>query len=207
MKSTYCWQLDLRTLQWSLYFLDECFFPTGKKYFPNREIYISQVGHISIYYEGFSPFARARIYNYVYIPVPVRVLPEKYVLQHPCQSTSYKIVSENLRKSVRYIWSEWIYPLLLHPLSKRRKALKLTFWQKRSKNSDSFLPFCPSFNQESGIGKEKRKKTSENIWKLCYKVLTFAPAFQTEAIENLTCWLRNGFVKNFTFLFLLPPFR
>ena len=132
-------------------------------------------------------------------------LPKKYVLQHPYQSTSYKIVSENLWKSVRYIWSEWIYPLLLHPLSKRRKALKLTFWQKRSKNSDSFLPFCPSFNQESGIGKEKRKKTSENIWKLCDKVLTFAPAFQTEAIEKLTCWLRNGLLRiPLSFFFCLP---
>ena len=93
----------------------------------------------------------------------------------------------------------------MHPLSKRRKALQLTFWQKRRKNSDVFLSFCLNSNQECGSRKEIWKKTSENIWRLCDKVLTFAPAFRKECNRRLTCWLRNRFAKNsFLFFFYLP---
>ena len=127
---------------------------------------------------------------------------QKYVLQHPYQSTSYKLVSKNLWKNDRYIWSEWIYPLLLHPLSKRRKALKLTFWQKRILNSSKFLFFCAYSNQEWRCWKEIWKKNFRNIWKLSDKVLTFAPAFVEKQFKN---WLadRNG-AKNVFFFFYLP---
>ena len=110
-----------------------------------------------------------------------------------------------MRKNDRYIWIEWIYALLLHPLSKRRKALQLTFWQKRRKNSDVFLFFCLNSNQECGSRKEIWKKNFRNIWRLCDKVLTFAPAFRKECNRRLTCWLRNRFAKNsFLFFFYLP---
>lgn len=152
----------------------------------------------------FSLLACTYIYN-VYPSVPAHTFFQKYVLQHPYQSTSYKIVSKNMRKNDRYIWSEWIYALLLHPLSKRRKALQLTFWQKRRKNSDVFLSFCLNSNQECGSRKEIWKKTSENIWKICDKVLTFAPAFRKECNRWLIYWLRNRFAKNsFLFFFYLP---
>ena len=45
---------------------------------------------------------------------------------------------------------------------------------------DISATFAPA-NQEYSVLKEKRKKTSGNIWKICLKVLTFAPAFREEA--------------------------
>ena len=69
----------------------------------------------------------------------------------------------------------------MHPLTKRRSALKLTFWQKRCRNSNVFLSFSLYSDQEYSVLKEKRKKTSGNIWKIYLKVLTFAPAFREEA--------------------------
>ena len=128
----------------------------------------------------FSPF-RACTYIYNVCPsVSAHTSFQKYVLQHPYQSTSYKLVSKNLWKNDRYIWSEWIYPLLLHPLSKRRKALKLTFWQKRILNSSKFLFFCAYSNQEWRCWKEIWKKNFRNIWKIYLKVITFASAFWKE---------------------------
>ena len=146
---------------------------------------------------------RAHTYIYNVCPsVSAHTSFQKYVLQHPYQSTSYKLVSKNLWKNDRYIWSEWIYPLLLHPLSKRRKALKLTFWQKRILNSSKFLFFCAYSNQEWRCWKEIWKKNFRNIWKLSDKVLTFAPAFVEKQFKN---WLadRNG-AKNVFFFFYLP---
>ena len=53
--------------------------------------------------------------------------------------------------------------------------------------------------------KRNLKKTFENIWRLCDKVLTFAPAFRKDCNRRLTCWLRNRFAKNsFLFFFYLP---
>ena len=90
----------------------------------------------------------------------------------------------------------------MHPLSKRRKALKLTFWQKRILNSSKFLFFCSYSNQEWRCRKEIWKKNFRNIWKLSDKVLTFAPAFVEKQFKN---WLpdRNG-AKNVFFFFYLP---
>ena len=124
---------------------------------------------------------RARIYNNVPPSSSFHSPFQTYVLQHPYQSAIYEIVSKKFRKKDRYVWSEWIYRLLLHPLTKRRSALKLTFWQKRRRNSNVFLSFSLYSVQEYSVLKEKRKKTSGNIWKICLKVLTFAPAFREEA--------------------------
>ena len=124
---------------------------------------------------------RARIYNNVFPSSSFHSPFQTYVLQHPYQSAIYEIVSKKFRKKDRYVWSEWIYRLLLHPLTKRRSALKLTFWQKRRRNSNVFLSFSLYSDQEYSVLKEKRKKTSGNIWKICLKVLTFAPAFREEA--------------------------
>ena len=53
--------------------------------------------------------------------------------------------------------------------------------------------------------KRNLKKNFRNIWRLCDKVLTFAPAFRKECNRRLTCWLRNRFAKNsFLFFFYLP---
>ena len=95
----------------------------------------------------YAHITRTYIYN-VFPSTCLLTSFKTYVLQHAYQSTSYKIVLKNQWKNDRYIWSEWIYPVLLHPLSKRRKALKLTFWQKRILNSSKFLFFCSYSNQE-----------------------------------------------------------
>ena len=46
-----------------------------------------------------------------------------------------------------------------------------------------------------------KKKTSENIWKLCFKVLTFAPAFENESSASWHSFKRNGAWFFFLFLF------
>ena len=132
-------------------------------------------------------FSRARIYN-VYPSVPAHTSFQKYVLQHSEESTWYKLVSKNLWKNDRYIWIEWIYALLLHPLSKRRKALQLTFWQKRRKNSDVFLSFCLNSNQECGGRKEIWKKLSKIFGGYVIKFLPLHPLSERTAIDD---WLAD----------------
>ena len=60
---------------------------------------------------------------------------------------------------------------------------------------------CPSFLLKVGHWKRKKKKTFENIWKLCNKVLTFAPAFRKEAIEWLTTWTEAWCLELYLFRF------
>ena len=67
--------------------------------------------------------------------------------------------------------------LPLHPLLKT-KAARVDILLSR--NGDRvFLPFsfCLPFDKRDDEEREKIKKTSENIWKICFKVLTFASAF------------------------------
>ena len=70
--------------------------------------------------------------------------------------------------------------LPLHPLLKT-KAARVDILLSR--NGDRvFLPFsfCLPFDKRDDEEREKKKKikkTSENIWKICLKVLTFASAF------------------------------
>ena len=69
--------------------------------------------------------------------------------------------------------------LPLHPLLKT-KAARVDILLSR--NGDRvFLRFsvCLPFDKRDDEEREKRKikKTSENIWKICFKVLTFASAF------------------------------
>ena len=68
-----------------------------------------------------------------------------------------------------------------------------------------FFPFALIPTKNAAVEKKFEKKTFENIWRLCDKVLTFAPAFRKECNRRLTCWLRNRFAKNsFLFFFYLP---
>ena len=115
------------------------------------------------------------------LPAPF-ILPFKLMFYNILINQPFmKLFQKSFEKKDRYVWSEWIYRLLLHPLTKRRSALKLTFWQKRRRNSNVFLFFSLYSDQEYSVLKEKRKKTSGNIWKICLKVLTFAPAFREDA--------------------------
>ena len=68
--------------------------------------------------------------------------------------------------------------LPLHPLLKTKAARVDILFKETVPGSSSFF-FLPPFRQERRRGKRKKKnkKTSENIWKICFKVLTFASAF------------------------------
>ena len=70
--------------------------------------------------------------------------------------------------------------LPLHPLLKT-KAARVDILLSRNGDRVFFLPFsfCLPFDKRDDEEREKKKnkKTSENIWKICFKVLTFASAF------------------------------
>ena len=70
--------------------------------------------------------------------------------------------------------------LPLHPLLKT-KAARVDILLSRNGDRFFFLPFsfCLPFDKRDDEEREKKKnkKTSENIWKICFKVLTFASAF------------------------------
>ena len=69
--------------------------------------------------------------------------------------------------------------LPLHPLLKTKAARVDILFKETVPGSSSFF-FLPPFRQERRRGKRKKKnekKSSKNIWKICFKVLTFASAF------------------------------
>ena len=60
-----------------------------------------------------------------------------------------------------------------------RAALFDNLFEIRAVTTVLFL--CSSFRKRDDLKKEKIKKTSENIWKICFKVLTFASAFEKKS--------------------------
>ena len=81
-------------------------------------------------------------------------------------------------KNFRFIWSIWNKVLTFAPAFKMRAALFDNLFEIRAVTTVLFL--CSSFRKRDDLKKEKIKKTSENIWKICFKVLTFASAFWKE---------------------------
>ena len=85
-----------------------------------------------------------------------------------------------MKKKLPKIFGSYALKFLpLHPLLKM-KAARVDILLKETVPGSSFFFFLPPFRQERRRGKrkkEKMKKTSENIWKICFKVLTFASAF------------------------------
>ena len=122
--------------------------------------------------------ARMRIYYNVSLLPDFPSSLKKYVLQYICQSTFYKNVQEKLEKIPWYIWCVCYKVLLLHPLSRTGAAM---FWHS-DRNGVGTLTyfFCLGLVSfwNSPLWKSRMKKTSENIWKIWNKVLTFAPAFK-----------------------------
>ena len=60
-----------------------------------------------------------------------------------------------------------------------RAALFDNLFETRAVTTVLFL--CSSFRKRDDLKKEKNKKTSENIWKILNKVLTFASAFEKKS--------------------------
>lgn len=122
--------------------------------------------------------ARMRIYYNVSLLPDFPSSLKKYVLQHICQSAFYKNVQEKREKIPLYIWCVCYKVLLLHPLSRTGAAM---FWHS-DRNGVGTLTyfFCLGLVSfwNSPLKKQNEKKTSENIWKIWNKVLTFAPAFK-----------------------------
>ena len=121
---------------------------------------------------------RMRIYYNVSLLFGFSSSLKKYVLQHICQSAFYKNVQEKREKIPWYIWLVCYKVLLLHPLSRTGAAM---FWHS-DRNGVGTLTyfFCLGLVSfwNSPLKKQNEKKTSENIWKIWNKVLTFAPAFK-----------------------------
>ena len=122
--------------------------------------------------------SRMRIYYNVSLLPDFPSSLKKYVLQHICQSAFYKNVQEKREKIPLYIWCVCYKVLLLHPLSRTGAAM---FWHS-DRNGVGTLTyfFCLGLVSfwNSSFEKAEWKKTSENIWKIWNKVLTFAPAFK-----------------------------
>ena len=122
--------------------------------------------------------ARMRIYYNVSLLPDFPSSLKKHILQHICQSAFYKNVQEKLEKIPLYIWRVYYKVLLLHPLSRTGAAM---FWHS-DRNGVGTLTyfFCLGLVSFWNLPFEKAewKKTSENIWKIWNKVLTFAPAFK-----------------------------
>ena len=89
-----------------------------------------------------------------------------------------KMFKRNAKKIPWYIWCVCYKVLLLHPLSRTGAAM---FWHS-DRNGVGTLTyfFCLGLVSFWNLPFEKAewKKTSENIWKIWNKVLTFAPAFK-----------------------------
>jgi len=86
---------------------------------------------------------------------------------------------KNEKKLPEIFGSYALKSLPLHPLLKTKAARVDILFKETVPGPSSFF-FLPPFRQERRRGKRKRKnekKTSENIWKICFKVLTFASAF------------------------------
>ncbi|MCM1728601.1 hypothetical protein NCY89_06725 [Bacteroides uniformis] len=85
-----------------------------------------------------------------------------------------------MKKTSETFGSYALKSLPLHPLLKT-KAARVDILLSRNGDRFFFLPFsfCLPFDKRNDEEREKEKikKTSENIWKICFKVLTFASAF------------------------------
>jgi len=86
---------------------------------------------------------------------------------------------KNEKKLPEIFGSYALKSLPLHPLLKTKAARVDILLSRNGDRVFSSFFFLPPFRQERRRGKRKKKnkKTSENIWKICFKVLTFASAF------------------------------
>ena len=83
--------------------------------------------------------------------------------------------------------------------------MKLTFWQKRRRNSNVFLFFCLNSNQEYSILKEKRKKLPETFGRYVIKFLPLHPLSERrQSIIDLLIKKPVLLRTPFSFLFYLP---
>ena len=85
-----------------------------------------------------------------------------------------------MKKTSETFGSYALKSLPLHPLLKTKAARVDILLSRNGAWSFFLFLFASLSTRETTRGKKKRrkiKKTSENIWKICFKVLTFASAF------------------------------
>ena len=88
-------------------------------------------------------------------------------------------LKRKMKKNFRFIWSIWNKVLTFAPAFKMRAALFDNLFETRAVTTVFF--FVLPFAREMTWRKKKNKKTSENIWKIWNKVLTFASAFEKKS--------------------------
>ena len=67
------------------------------------------------------------------------------------------------------------------PANQETVSLEIDILTETAQELQRFSFLQPLFRSGIQRSKRKKKKTSGNIWKICLKVLTFAPAFREDA--------------------------
>ena len=101
--------------------------------------------------------SRARIY--ILCVIIFSLFPFFKIVLSKCiyESVSYEKVSFLLKENGRYIWLVLLNPILLHPLSKRRKAVRLKYWNRSVK------------------GNTKKEKRDKNIFRKYLELINNSP--------------------------------
>ena len=145
---------------------------------------------------------RARtIYNNV-SSFPPCIYPQKKLSLPPsCFSAIYVPPLKNIQKNSCLYLDHIEISSTFAPAFREMVSLEIDILTATVYELHQISLLCPSFLLKVGHWKRKKKKTFENIWKLCNKVLTFAPAFRKEAIEWLTTWTEAWCLELYLFRF------
>ena len=105
--------------------------------------------------------------------------PSFFLVIWCCLFHEYRALKKNNDKNYRFIWSIRNKVLTFAPARNMRAALFDNLFEIRAVATVFF--FVLPFAREMTWRKKKNKKTSENIWKIWNKVLTFASAFEKKS--------------------------
>ena len=91
-----------------------------------------------------------------------------------------------MKKTSETFGSYALKSLPLHPLLKTKAARVDILLSRNGDRFFFFLFLFASLSTRETTRKEKREKTSENIWKILNKVLTFASAFEKKSNRKIS---------------------